>query len=311
VQRSDGWDLIDKFSEYLSFNLRFSENTIKSYTHDIELFFKFLSSQNIKITAIQNLTLNDFRMYFSFRITERKNKASSNARAISSLKSFFSFLEKSNIVSSSEIQKIKFPKLPKTLPKALKENEIVELIENFEEQEIENSWESLRNKALVTLIYSAGLRISEALSLNKKDFHKNTFFLKIKGKGSKERFVPLLEKAKEEMSEYINSLDISLLPDYPVFINGKRDKKTGKPKRLTAREVQKIIQNSRERLNLPKFTTPHALRHSFATHIIENGGNIRNVQSLLGHSSLSTTQKYVKVDEKLLAEAYKKFHPNN
>jgi integrase/recombinase XerC len=265
------------------------------------------------IQILSLLTLDDYRKYLSYKIKERKCKVSTNARTISALKCFFQFLENGNYIEENSIKKLKFPKLPKLLPKSLEEEEVVNLIETLSLPKAQNdrseNWKNLRNEALAFLIYSSGLRISEGLSLNKKDFSKNSGFLKVIGKGGKDRFVPILEEAKEKIREYLNSLPVSLLPDYPLFITEKRNKKTGVPNRLKPREFQKAIQEARNTLNLPSFTTPHSLRHSFATHIIKNGGNIRNMQGLLGHSSLSTTQKYVKVDNNLLTDSYKKFHP--
>ena len=292
------------FEDYLKNNKRFSANTISSYLSDISLFLEFLKGGEKE--DLSKLTLNDFREYLSFKSTHKNCKASTNARAISTLKCFFTVLKKMDILENTEVHKLRFPKLPKPLPKALKLNEIEEFIEEFED---EADWVKKRDKALFTLIYSTGLRISEALSLNKKDITKNTTFLKIKGKGEKERIIPILQLAKQEVEDYIGLCPIALLPEYPLFITEKRDIKTGKPKRLSPREAQKIMQITREKLGIASFATPHSLRHSFATHIIENGGNIRNVQGLLGHASLSTTQKYVKLEQKTLQNAYSKFHP--
>ena len=142
----------------------------------------------------------------------------------------------------------------------------------------------------------------------KRDFIKNADFIKVIGKGNKERSIPLIQKAKDEIEKYIKLSPIPLLPDYPLFIKSKRDVVTGKPIRLSVREFQKIMQNQRIAKDLPNFATPHSLRHSFATHIIAKGGDVRSVQSLLGHASLSTTQKYIKVDEATLKYAYNRFH---
>jgi integrase/recombinase XerC len=129
------------------------------------------------------------------------------------------------------------------------------------------------------------------------------------GKGGKERIIPLIPKARSVVEDYIKSSPIALLPDYPLFVEERRDNLTYKPIRLSPRKVQKIMQNQRHIKGLPKFASPHSLRHSFATHIISNGGDLRSMQELLGHASLSTTQKYVKIDAKTLESAYSKFHP--
>lgn len=287
---------LDGFKIYLQNILRLSANTVNSYLFDIQSFLKFFSTSNIT-----TLSLQDFRRFLSDRITEQNISLSSNARAISAIKCFYKFLEINHNIKNEEIKKLKSPKLPKTLPKALKEEEIMHLLQTEDD---------IKYKAIIFLIYATGMRISEALSLKKKDITKSTKFLKIKGKGGKERIIPLLENARNEILNYIAKSEISLLPEYPLFASSQRDK-TGIPKAITAREVQKFLQMRRINNNLPRFTTPHALRHSFATHIIKNGGSIRSVQSLLGHTSLSTTQKYVKIEEDTLKKAYNQFHKNS
>lgn len=306
--------MISAFERYLVYNRRFTENTVKSYIFDIKLFFRFFCFKNeILIEELNKLQREDYRRYLSFRLQEKKVKASSNARAISAIKCFFKFLEKGDFLKNSVVSRISFPKLPKLLPKALTEEEMKDLL-LFIEKEVQEDkvpWKKARDCAIIFLIYGLGLRISEALSLNRKDFHKNMHFLKVKGKGGKERVIPILSIVKEKIEEYIKISKIPLLQEYPLFITEKREVKTGKPARIAPREVQKMVQALRTKLSMPNFLTPHAFRHSFATHIIQNGGNIRSVQSLLGHVSLSTTQKYVKVDAKTLKGAYIKFHPSS
>lgn len=298
---------LSKFADYVSFNLRLSENTVKSYVLDIQLFLNFFSLEG---RSLQDITLEDYRKYFSYRLLEKKCKASSNARAISAIKCFFKFLEKNGYVARSDASKLTFPKLPKLLPKAIEEEDLMNLFKNLEDGSDGSKWQKTRDIALIFLTYGLGLRVSEALSLNRRDIGKNMQFLKICGKGGKERFVPVIPAVMEKLFKYVSLSPVPLLPDYPLFITGKRDIKTHKPQRLSVRTFQKIIQKLRRQFSLPSFFTPHALRHSFATHIVENGGDIRNVQGLLGHSSLSTTQKYVKINSKALKNAYAKFHPS-
>lgn len=304
--------MLTAFEKYLTYNRRFAENTVKSYLFDIKLFLQFFAFKTEELLeGLSSLTREDYRRYLAFRVQEKKIKASSNARSISSIKCFFNFLEKSNFLYNLSASQIIFPKLPKLMPKALNEEEIKEFlsfIEKGTDQQIP-PWKKARDTAIIFLLYGLGLRISEALSLNRKDFHKSMQFLKVKGKGGKERSVPILSIVKEKIEEYIKLSKVPLLQEYPLFITEKRDVKTGKPTRILAREVQKMVQNLRMKLSLPSFLTPHALRHSFATHIIQNGGSIRNVQDLLGHASLSTTQKYVKIDLKTLKGAYLKYYP--
>jgi integrase/recombinase XerC len=295
-------DLLELFKNYL-LSKKLSQNTVKSYIADLSLFLKFEDFS----TTFKELKLEDFRRYFAHRKNEQI-KSSSNARAVSAVKSFFIMLKKHNICESSAVFKFTSPKLPKTLPKALKQEEIANLLNPAKAEDI--NWEEQRNIALITLIYSTGMRVSEALSLHKRDISKNSDFIKVVGKGEKERTIPILKKARDEIAEYLKLSPISLLPDYKLFIKNKRDAKTGKPVGLTVRDFQKIMQKEKNTKGLPSFASPHSLRHSFATHLISAGGDIRSVQEILGHASLSTTQKYVKVDENTLKNAYKKFHPS-
>jgi integrase/recombinase XerC len=294
-------DVINTFKLHLEVK-KLSPNTVEGYIFDITQLLKFEDF----FSRYQNLNLNDFRRFLASR-KEEGIKASSNARMVSAIKSFYTMLTKYQICKNQDFAKLTPPKLPKTLPKPLTQEEVLEMLDLNDEE----TFEGKRNKALLTLIYSSGMRISEALSLNKKDFNKNANFIKVLGKGGKERTLPLLSKTKEVMEEYIKACEIALLPDYPLFIEAKREKATYKPIRLSPRKVQKIMQNQRSLKGLPSFATPHSLRHSFATHIINNGGDLRSMQELLGHASLSTTQKYVKIDVKTLENAYLKFHPTS
>jgi integrase/recombinase XerC len=294
---------LDHFKSYLN-SKKLSPLTIKSYILDIKHFLEFDDFLN----NVQNLKIQDFRRYISHK-KQNNIKPSSISRCISAIKAFYKMLKKYEICNNDEILKFTSPKLPKTLPKALTIEEVMDLfLYDTVEDDGGQNWENQRNKAIITLIYSTGLRISEALSLKKRDYINNSDFIKVLGKGNKERVVPLVGRAKNEINKYLKISPIPLLADYPLFIKDKRNNETSKPIALSIREFQKIMQNIRTTKNLPKFATPHALRHSFATHIISKGGDIRSVQSLLGHSSLSTTQKYVKVDEEVLKEAYNKFH---
>ncbi len=292
-------ELLSLFERYLRVR-KLSSKTVESYLFDVKSLLKFEDFY----TRFKILNVNDLRKF----LAERKEdgiKATSNARMISAIKSFYGALKKHEICDNTEVFKLTPPKLPKSLPRALSTEDTIEMLDFGEDE----NWVNLRNKAILTLIYATGMRIAEALSLKKRDFVKSSSFIKVLGKGEKERTIPLLLKAKEAIESYIKACPISLLPDYPLFVEAKRDAKTNKPISVSARKVQKIMQEQRKIKGLPNFATPHSLRHSFATHIISKGGDLRSVQGLLGHSSLSTTQKYVKIDEKTLQNAYSKFHP--
>lgn len=302
--------LLQLFSTFLSVRRGFSVNTVSSYIFDVEGFLNYLYElRNIAPTHndLSDLSLKDFRAWVLWR-HENKYETSSTARAISALKTFFKFTRKDGILENVNILKLSSPKIPKTLPKPIAEDEIFEMMQNIDHTVSENDWKLKRNRAICYLIYSTGVRISEALSLNRKNFHSNQDFIRIFGKGKKERIVPLLKNTSKIIDDYLKSCPMSILPDYPLFIGSRRDK-TGKPTRYSVRQFQRDVQNTREQLQMPSNTTPHSMRHSFASHIIKHGGDIRSVQKMLGHSTLSTTQKYLKVEVQTLEDSYNKLHP--
>ena len=279
-----------------------SNNTVVSYKSDTLKFFKFLENHLDSVPNIhdlKNLDISDFRSFLS----SRRNSditSTSIARNISSLKSFFNHLMKENIIDNSAILSLKSPKLKKSLPRPIDSKLAIETIKCA--QEIENEkWIGLRNKSILMLLYGCGLRISEALNLNYDDIDNEDHIL-IKGKGGKERIVPMMEYIKKGITDYIAECPKEIRAEDPLFI-GKR------MNRLSPRIIQYALEKIRNSLSLPETATPHALRHSFATHLLDSGGDLRTIQELLGHSSLSTTQKYTKVETKKLYEAYSKTHP--
>ena len=279
-----------------------SNNTIVSYKSDVLKFFKFLESHLDSIPSIKNLrnlTITDFRSFLSY---QRNNGIISNsiARNISSLKSFFNYLIKHDVLKNSPVLSLKSPKLKKSLPRPINVNLAIEVIKYAKIIEDEK-WIGLRNKSILLLLYGCGLRISEALSLNYEDIENEDYIL-VKGKGGKERIVPMMDYIKKGILDYINECPKEIRSEDPLFV-GKR------MNRLSPRIIQYALEKIRNSLSLPETATPHALRHSFATHLLDSGGDLRTIQELLGHSSLSTTQKYTKVETSKLYEAYSKSHP--
>ena len=279
-----------------------SNNTIVSYKSDVLKFFKFLESHLDSIPSIKNLrnlTITDFRSFLSY---QRNNGIISNsiARNISSLKSFFNYLIKHDVLKNSPVLSLKSPKLKKSLPRPINVNLAIEVIKYAKIIEDEK-WIGLRNKSILLLLYGCGLRISEALGLNYEDIENEDYIL-VKGKGGKERIVPMMDYIKKGILDYINECPKEIRSEDPLFV-GKR------MNRLSPRIIQYALEKIRNSLSLPETATPHALRHSFATHLLDSGGDLRTIQELLGHSSLSTTQKYTKVETSKLYEAYSKSHP--
>tara|TARA_B100001029_G_scaffold165120_1_gene156545 strand:- start:305 stop:1222 length:918 start_codon:yes stop_codon:yes gene_type:complete len=279
-----------------------SKNTVISYKNDIQKFFVFLESHldtYPNISNLKKLEISDFRSFLSY---QRNNGINSNsiARSVSSLKSFFNHLTKDRIIESSTISSLKSPKLKKSLPRPIDSKLAIEVIRCAESMEKEK-WIGLRNKSILMLLYGCGLRISEALNLNYGDINNEDHIL-IKGKGGKERIVPMMKYIKKAILDYIAECPKEMDIEDALFV-GKR------MNRLSPRIVQYALEKIRSSLALPETATPHALRHSFATHLLDSGGDLRTIQELLGHSSLSTTQKYTKVETAKLYKAYSKSHP--
>jgi len=280
---------------------RLAPNTVEAYTRDLGQFISFLSGHfggTVTLGTLRDLTPADIRAYLAQR---RRDAAGSRtlARALSALKSFFAYLERENIMKATALVAVRTPKQPKTLPKALSIIEAKQAVVATSELE-DRPWVAARDIAVLALCYGAGLRISEALSLTRADLEGDT--LRVTGKGGKTRMVPLLSPVAAIVKSYINLCPFKPGRNEPLFRGVK-----GGP--LSPRLIQLRAQQLRGALGLPPSATPHALRHSFATHLLGRGGDLRAIQELLGHASLSTTQIYTKVDTEQLLDAYRQAHP--
>ncbi len=290
--------LIEKFLQFLAVEKKYSSHTIESYRTDIFYFITFLYQSKEKIidkNDLNSLSIYDFRKWLSSRLENHVN--SSNARALASLRSMFRFFTQNSLLSNQEISKIKTPKVPKPLPKAVDKIDIDKIFGEISKIHKE-SWESVRDMALLSLIYGCGLRISEALSVTKKSL-ENGQTIVISGKGKKQRMVPLLPVVKKRINDYLQFCPFPIAYDTPIFIA----KKGGQYSR---RDFSGLILKIRRNLNLSETITPHSFRHSFATHLLEAGGDLRTIQELLGHEGLSTTQRYTKIDKVRLLSVYEK-----
>lgn len=304
IRQSELIKIINKWQHYLKVQRNYSDNTLQSYSNDLNHFLNFITqylSQNASLKIIASIDIRLMRSWLSKRHQDNYNKAS-NARALSSVKNFYRFLEKKHNINCHAIFTVQSPKKPKTLPKALSQEEAQISLKNIELLGDEK-WIHIRNKALLTLIYASGLRISEALSITKQHL-KNKEFIKIIGKGNKERIVPWIENVRLLIEKYITQLPYSLSVNEPIF-RGKRGAPLQRP--VFNRELIKL----RRMLGLPEHLSSHSFRHSFATHLLENGANLRSIQDLLGHKSLSTTQRYTKINKKHLESVYNKAHPDS
>lgn len=292
-------NFIESFLRFMAVEKGFSNNTLNSYRIDIFYFIDFLFRlKNSLITKrnIEEVSVYDFRKWLIERHDDHVN--SSNARALASLRSFFRFLGRNEFLNNLEIEKIKTPKVVKPLPKAVDHFDIKKIFEAIlEVQKVE--WKAKRDTALLTLIYGCGLRISEALAVSKKSL-ENSQTLIVTGKGKKQRMLPLLPIVKKRIDEYLLICPFKPEDDSGVFLGNKG-------KTYTRFDFDKLIKLIRKKLGLPDTVTPHSFRHSFATHLLESGADLRSIQDLLGHENLSTTQRYTKVDKSRLLSVYQEF----
>ncbi len=257
--------------------------------------------KKINIKDLENISLNQFREWIILR-KEKKFSTNSTIRATSSIKNFFLFLERRYQIKNYNIKNLKSLKSEKTIPRSIDKIDIDSIIASIVEFN-KYEWCNKRDLALLTLIYGCGLRISEGLNITKKDilYQENLYVI---GKGGKERIIPILPIIKEKINDYLTHCPFEINQDDAIF----RGARGGK---YHATLFQKLIQNIRNYLYLPSNVTPHSLRHSFATHLLESGGDLRSIQELLGHESLSTTRRYSKVDKNRLFKVYEDAHPRN
>jgi integrase/recombinase XerC len=295
-------DVINAWEGWLTDIKRASEYTVISYKTDLANFCQFLSAhlgKAVGFLELQALEAQDIRAWLAGRLMS-EYETSSNARALSTLKNFFRYLEKQKKITNAAIFHIRGAKIKKALPRALNEKQASDALCELANFHIE-PWINARDLALLTLIYGCGLRIGEALSITYGEVPTGDSLI-ITGKGNKQRQVPVLPIVRTVIAEYIALCPYSFSANTPLFLGMRGNA-------LDAAVFQRQLQKLRISLNLPETTTPHAFRHSFATHLLSAGADLRSIQELLGHASLSTTQRYTYVDKNRLMAAYKNAHP--
>lgn len=297
------YEVIADYAKYLGGVRRYSQHTVESYLFDIKnlLTFVYLDRVFEDVDVLQvfnNITKHNLRDWLFWRIEDKKLEASSNARALIALRTFYKFLNHNTEVKNNPTAGMVIPKYKSQLPRPIADDQIEEIAKLIDHKD---KWQKKRDIAVLYLIYATGLRISECLNIKRGDFHPNATYIKVVGKGNKERIVPLLPNIAKVIFEYIKEVSPikPLMPGDYLFV-------ATKTARYGERQFQRLLQQIREKIGLDETATPHALRHSFATSLIENGANINIVQELLGHSSISTTQKYTKISSKLMRDAHKK-----
>lgn len=291
--------LVKDFQDYLEFERGLSQQSIFSYVSDINKFNKFLRQDEKDFAQITKKEVQDFLR----NETLNKISNSTKARVIASLRQFYNYLEQKNIVRQNPMLNIESPRVDRSLPEFLTEKEIKKLFSVFDK----NKYLEMRDLTMFELLYSCGLRISEACGLRISDIDFNNSWLSIYGKGDKERLVPFGEVAHELLQDYLKKTRSHISQDEQldyVFISRKGGA-------LSRKSAWRLFKGYIERAGIQKNITPHTLRHSFATHLIQNDADLRSVQELLGHMDISTTQIYTHLAANELQEAHEKFHPRS
>lgn len=304
VQKTPAAEVLATFLAHLSGERRLSEKTVEAYQRDIAAFLGFTAQHQdaqVNLQTLAALKPTDFRAYLAFRRRgDTPLSASSIARQLSALRTFFRYIERRWDVRNDGLALIKGPRAKRPLPKALSVSGAAAMVEG-EILETSAPWIEARNNAVLILLYGAGLRISEALSLTPAQLPLKDA-MTITGKGGKSRLVPILPVVAEAVARYAKICPFVVAPEASLF-RGAR----GGP--LSPRIIQLEMKKLRSALGLSESATPHALRHSFATHLLAGGGDLRTIQQLLGHESLSTTQRYTDVDAGALMKVHRAAHP--
>jgi integrase/recombinase XerC len=292
--------LIHQFIHYLSAEKNASPHTCRAYERDLEEFENFLKSSGMSLSTAQDIEMGKvdrlaIRRYLSF--LHRRNRKSSIARKISTLRSFFKYLVREQLTTSNPAKSVSTPKVEKPLPTTLTVDEAFRLME------IPVGSKGLRDRAILELLYSSGIRVGELVGLNLNQLDLDLGIVKVMGKGRKERIVPVGSKAVEALKAYLEKRGV-LTGEEPLFVNSRGG-------RLTARSVGRLIKKYTKRSGIFRKISPHTLRHSFATHLLDAGADIREIQEMLGHASLSTTQRYIHLSPGKLMEVYDKAHPRS
>jgi integrase/recombinase XerC len=296
--------LLSQWIAHLRDERRFADNSVAAYERDVAAFLGFLSGHlggEPGARELGELEPRDLRAYLAHRrqgpdaLGDR-----SISRALAAIRSFYRYLERRHGVTNARLSLVRGPKLKRSLPRPVSEGAARNLIAEANATGADE-WQGARDAALITLLYAAGLRISEALGLTGGDLPLPET-LRIVGKGGKERVVPLLAAARQAVERYTELCPYALTEDAPLF-------RASRGGALSPRMAQALMERLRVRLGLPSSATPHALRHAFATHLLANGADLRAIQDLLGHESLSTTQTYTSVEAQKILQSYRRAHP--
>jgi integrase/recombinase XerC len=293
---------VQKWHEHLTYEKHASAHTIYNYLLDFKSFFEFLNNhlgEPVKLDHLAAITLSTFRSFLAHRV-KTNSSAISNKRALSALKNLYAYLGKHAGVKNIHLDELTSPKAAKTLPRPMSQGHAKQLLDLSALYSQQPKWVQSRDEAVFMLLYGCGLRITEALNLNVRDI--NAHSLRVLGKRNKERVIPMLEPVHNRLKAYMENCPIPMEPHMPLFLGIKGD-------RLSPRVVQKQMEKIRLALGMPATATPHSLRHSFASHLLAGGADLRSIQELMGHDSLTSTQVYTKLEDQALFETYLNAHP--
>jgi len=288
---------LTRWRRYLESERRVSDHTLDAYGRDVGTFIVFLSTykgSTVTLSLLGGLQVREFRAFLASRRNDGLSPQSTG-RILSAIRNFYRYLARAESIENDAIDAVQSPKKPHRVPRPLSEEaarSVMEILPDFADED----WIAARDVAVISLLYGCGLRIGEALALNKADQPKSDS-MRVLGKRRKERIVPVLPAVRSAIEHYAQICPYQLAPDGPLFV-GKRGG------RLNPRVIQEAMQKVRVALGLPDTATPHALRHSFATHLLSRGGDLRTIQELLGHSDLKATQVYTEVDSAQLKRVY-------
>ena len=298
---------ISSFLQHLIVEKGFSRNTSDAYRNDLQQFWDFLqgnrnSHSNFKFTWSQ-VDIETLNRYIEDLRVRKGYRDATTARKVASIKSFFGFLSETGAITEDPTESLGSPRVGRTLPKFLSEIEVTGLLDVAYQS---GSTEGQRDAVIMELLYATGLRVGELVSLNTQDVNTEESYIRCLGKGSKERIVHLYPKALAELKRYSKGPRMTMLgrrkSEPALFVNHRGE-------RLTRQWVWTILKTYAQKANIKQSITPHTLRHSFATHLLQNGASLRHVQELLGHSSISTTQVYTHLTDGYMQQEYEKSHP--
>lgn len=294
--------LSQQFADYLKLERSLSDNSIQAYVRDVAKLKQFADISNLEISP-QRVTPNILRDFLNY-IGELGLSAYSQSRILSGIKSFFSFLEYEGIISENPAEHIDSPRLGRKLPEVLSVYEIEQLFEAIDHSKAEGQ----RNRAMLEVLYSSGLRVSELINLKLSNIYTDVGFLRIVGKGNKERLVPIGQSALKYLNIYIQDVrsHIDVKPGFENFTFLNR-----RGKSLTRVMIFTIIKDLIAKTGINKNVSPHTFRHSFATHLVEGGADLRAVQEMLGHESITTTEIYTHIDREYLKQIIQDYHPRS